>query len=183
MCSFHRFLLAALLPFGLLLPPLRAQKAPSLPDTVAVRYTRPGADCALFPAAATFPTWQNARTPRLGRFTPSHHAVRVTEHALSRVALDHVKGPPKTSYYADYPRLIHAHLTKYQRQYYGFVNPQGHRCLFINLFIEEREEVPGYVPFWLRNPIMVYDGGAAFWSIYYDLTTHNFYDFSHNLEG
>jgi len=179
----HRFLLAALLLFGLLRPPLRAQKAPSLPDTVAVRYSRPGVDCALFPAAATFPNWQDALTPRIGRYTPPRHAVRVVERALRRVALDHVNGPPKTSYYAGYPRLIHARLAEYRRQYYGFVSPEGHRCLFINLFIEQREEVPGYVPFWLRSPVMVYDGGAAFWSIYYDLTTHNFYNFSHNLEG
>ena len=100
----HRFLLAALLLFGLLRPPLRAQKAPSLPDTVAVRYSRPGVDCALFPAAATFPNWQDALTPRIGRYTPPRHAVRVVERALRRVALDHVNGPPKTSYYAGYPR-------------------------------------------------------------------------------
>ena len=102
---------------------------------------------------------------------------------MRRVALDRVNAKPENPYYAAYPGRIQAHLAEYQRQYYGFLTPQGHRCLFINLFYEPREEAAGQVSFWLRGVGKMYDGGEAFWSIYYDLTTLTFFDFDHNNEG
>lgn len=183
MLHYTRLLLTVLLLFGLPRAPLQAQNGPSAPDTVAVRYTLPGADCALFPATAAWPFWLDDQTPRIGRFTPSRRQVRRTEKALRQVALDRVNAEPETSYYAAYPARIHAQLAVYQRQYYGFINPQGHHCLFINLFNEPREEAPGRVPFWLQGAIRAFDGGEAFWSIYYDLNTRTFFKFGHGSEG
>lgn len=155
----------------------------SAADTVAQHYQLPGADCALFPAAAALPADVAARTPHTGRFTPTRQQVAAVEQALRGVALGKVNAQPESSYYAHYPALIEKQLGAYQRQYFGFYNPQGHPCLFLNFFIEHLDEPVGQVPRWLRAPVRAYDGGAAFWSIYYDLTTRAFYRFQHNSEG
>lgn len=90
---------------------------------------------------------------------------------------------PSLSYYANYSAIIQENLKQYQRQYYGFYNPQHQPCLFINFFIERYEEAPGRPATWLRRLVYTHDGGAAFWHIYYNATTKKFYDFSHNVEG
>ncbi|SET75006.1 hypothetical protein [Hymenobacter actinosclerus] len=163
--------------------PVAAQQLPPPPDTIAVPYRLRQADCALFPAAATLPPELAKLAPSPGRFTPTRRDVRTAEKALRRVSLARVNAQLQPAYYAQYPALIQQHLADYRRQYFGFVNPEGHRCLFLNLFIEQREEVLGSVPFWLRQAVWTYDGGSAYWSICYDLTTHSFYDFRHNDEG
>lgn len=162
---------------GAVLPPR------SVADTVAQRYQLPGADCALFPAAAALPADVAARTPHTGRFTPTRQQVAAVEKDLRGVALGKVNAQLESSYYAHYPALIEKQLGMYQRQYFGFYNPQGHPCLFLNFFIERLDEPAGRVPRWLREPVRAYDGGAAFWSIYYDLITRAFYRFQHNSEG
>lgn len=152
-------------------------------DTIATPYQLPNADCALFPAAAALPGYVDAHTPRIGRFMPTGKQVAITEKALVKVEISAVNLLPEADYYAKYPALIKAHLAKYRRQYVGFYNPEHHPCLYINLFDEQVEEVPGAVPHWLRYIIVTYDSGPAYWSIYYDLTTRKFYNFQHAVEG
>jgi hypothetical protein len=153
------------------------------PATIATRYQLLEADCALFPAAASFTPNGEETVPNTGRFTPTRQQVAMAEKALPTVRLQDIYAAPPLSYYANYPTVIKENLKQYQRQYYGFYNTQHQPCLFINFFIEHYEEVPGQPAIWLRRRIRVYDGGAAFWRVYYNVTTHTLYNFSHNLEG
>lgn len=175
-------LLAFIVRIGLNVPAM-AQQPQVTADTVATRYQLPGADCALFPANASLPFSVDESNPLTRRFTPTHQQVAATEKALGMVNLATVNPNPEAVYYAKYPALIKAHLAKYRRQYFGFYSLKHHPCLYINLFDEQVVELPGTVPYWLRSIVVTYDGGAAFWSIYYDLTTRKFYKFHHNSEG
>lgn len=152
-------------------------------DTVATRYILPKADCACFPATAKLPLFLNDSIRQTKRFTPSKQQIITTEKALIEIDLARVNKQPENSYYANYPAIITEQLSTYQRQYFGFYNSQGHPCLYINFFILHLEEPADYTPFWLTTPVRVYDGGAAFWSIFFDLETHKFYGFRHNSEG
>jgi hypothetical protein len=165
------------------LAPASAQTRPTPKDTIATRYQLLEADCALFPAAASFTPNGEETVPNTGRFTPTRQQVAMAEKALPTVRLQDIYAAPPLSYYTNYPTVIKENLKQYQRQYYGFYNTQHQPCLFINFFVEHYEEVPGQPAIWLRRRIRVYDGGAAFWRVYYNVTTHTFYNFSHNLEG
>ncbi|OWP61934.1 hypothetical protein CDA63_16965 [Hymenobacter amundsenii] len=180
---YTRLLFSLLLLVGLPALPGTARPLLSISDTIAAPYRRRRAEYALFPAVATLPPRLAALAPPPGRFTPTPRDARTAEKGLRRVSLARVNAQPEHAYYAQYPALIQQHLAQYRRQYYGFFNPEGHRCLFINLFLEQREEPPGSVPFWLREAVWTHDGGSAYWSICYDLTTRAFYDFRHNSEG
>jgi hypothetical protein len=161
-----------------------AQVASTPKDTVATRVQLPGADCALFPAGASFARYLEDDSLVTKRFTPTRHQVAAAEKALLTVRLQEAYERPVSSYYAQYPAIIKQNLAKYQRQYYGFYNKKNQPCLYINLFYEpyvERSSKP--VPYWLRALIYTHDGGPAYWHIYYNLGTRTFYNFSHNSEG
>jgi hypothetical protein len=181
--AFLCYLLASCLLGKISSYPAAAQTPASPGDTIAFHYQLPAADCALFPAAASLPAHIVATTTSTGRFTPTRPQVVQAERALRKVSLAQVNPHPETPYYAAYPASLQKQLGVYRRQYYGFYNAQHHACLYINFFIESREEPPGQVPHWLRAPVFFYDGGPALWCIYYDLTLHQFYDFQHSSEG
>ena len=177
-----RFLFFSLLAGNLLALPAAAQVLPAPRDTVATRYQLPGADCALFPAAASMGPYSEY-IPETGRFTPSREQVTNVEKILPAVRLQDVYERPANSYYADYPGIIKARLAEYNRQYYGFYNLKHQPCLYINFFPGKYEQSDNKDPHWLHWPIYVSDGGAGFWQIFYNLSTNKFYNFSHNLEG
>jgi hypothetical protein len=180
-----RLLLLCLLASGAVALPVAAQVGPAPTDTVATRYQLPGADCALFPAAATFPSNKVGDIFQAGmrRFTPTQAQVAATERALQAVDLYQVSYRyESTNYYDKYPAIIKKHLALYKRQYYGFYDAARNPCLFINFFMETPEEIhePMY---WLRSAVRVYDGGWGFWSVYYNLTTKKFLLYEHGTEG
>ena len=162
--------------------PAMAQQVAKV-DTVATRYKLPEADCACFPATAKLPIFLNDSIRQAKRFTPSKQQIISTEKALAKIDLARVNKQPDSGHYTNYSSIITKQLSTYQRQYFGFYNSQGHPCLYINFFILNLEEPVNYIPFWLKKPVIMYDGGAAFWSIFFDLKTHRFYDFHHNSEG
>lgn len=151
-----------------------------------MRYQLPGADCALFPAAASFPPTPMGDEYKTGmkRFTPTQAQIAATEQALLAINFDQISYRYElTDYYANYPQLIKSHLSNYKRQYYGFYNGQKHLCLFINFFTEYTEEIHGQPMYWLYYPVHVFDGGYGFWSVYYDLTAKKLFLYEHNGEG
>jgi hypothetical protein len=158
-----RLLLLSLLASSGLALPAAAQTLPASKDTVATHYQLPGADCALFPAAAEITYRIGGGFPVTGRFKPTRNQVRKVEHALPDVDLaKFLRQQPASmqQYYAAYPGIIKANLSKYQRQYYGFYNVQHQPCLYLNFFYEpgvERSSQP--IPYWLRAPIEMNDGG------------------------
>ncbi|UOQ70079.1 hypothetical protein [Hymenobacter cellulosilyticus] len=160
-----------------------AQATPARGDTIATHYFLPQADCASFPAAAKLRRYQETLLKDRRRFTPKKTQIVKTEKALAQADLGRINSRPANSYYAEYPVIIKEQLPKYKRQYYGFYNTESQPCLFINFFIEDREESPNRVPSWLTDFRWTYDGGSAYWSVYYNLKTQKFYDFNHNVEG
>jgi hypothetical protein len=160
-----------------------AQDHPLPSDTIATHYQLLGADCALFPAVARLPQYLDYWVTRTGRFTPTQQQVAAVEKQLPTAPLEKLYDHRPTSYYVSYPSIIRQNIAKYQLQYFGLYNEAHQPCLFINLFIENVKYEPNTIPGWLIYPIHQYDGGAAYWSIYYNLSTQRFYNFRHNLEG
>lgn len=177
---------------GILLRLAPAQVAPTYHDTIALRYQLPGADCALFPAAARFPDWRPEKKLSLTRrFTPTAPQVAATEKALAAVPLLHINPGPKNSQDSTYARAITQRLEQYHRQYFGFYNRHKQPCVFINFlgdypFTPEeaglRPKPAAYVPFWLSRYAFLADGGSDHWSVYYNLATGKFYQYWHNLD-
>ncbi|WP_426059022.1 hypothetical protein [Hymenobacter sp. B1770] len=162
----------------------RSQDSSSRADTVALRYTVLGADCGLFPAAARLLTDEQGNAPpHLDRFTPTLPQAARVELALRTLPLHRVPVLAGYRILPNYPLLIHQNLHRYKRQYFGFYNLQRQPCFYVHFFAATVEEHPGYTPQWLREAFQVVDGGAAFWSIKYNWTTHQFYDFEANSEG
>lgn len=163
----------------------RSKEATAHASTEAVRYQVLGADCGLFsPVARIPPDDEGNALFHQGRFTPTLEQAARIELALRTLPLDRVPVPAGRRIPRSYPLLIHQNLPHYKRQYFGFYNRQRQPCLYINFFPEHFvEEHPGYTPRWLRETISVDDGGAAFWSIQYNLVTHQFYAFAPNAEG
>lgn len=159
------------------------QMTVTVTDTVATAYQVFNAKCALFPAGASMDIMHDS-IANTGRFMPTLQQVTVVEKALPKVDLRRLyEYPAPANYYAHYPALIKKRFKQFYRQYYGFYNAQHQSCLFINLFIYTNEDAPSRVPYWLRTRVYVYDGGSAYWRIYYNIATGQFYNFSHNGEG
>lgn len=79
--------------------------------------------------------------------------------------------------------FIYNNLKKYYRQYYGFYNCQHQPCLYINCFLDDDVAIGhsyDIAPYWLREPVSMLLGGASYWSITFNLTTQEFYDFRYN---
>lgn len=62
--------------------------------------------------------------------------------------------------------VIYKNLKKYKRQYFGYINKNNEHTLFINCFwgneiFHENE--------WLKNRIMVLDGGSYYWNVKYNI--------------
>lgn len=76
--------------------------------------------------------------------------------------------------------IIHRHLKKYKRQYFGYTDEKNDRILFINCFwgkeiMHENE--------WLKQRIMVNDGGSYYWSVKYNIKTDKLFELYVNGEG
>ena len=159
------------------LAPANAQTRPATKDTIATRYQLPGADCALFPAAANM-SGMFMHPKYAQRFTPTKEQVLVIGKDLLPAQMRYLAAnqpPNATMYEHEYRVRISKTLTKYRRQYVGFYNEQQQNCLYINCF--PRNEL---YPKWLQQLVKVEDGGASFWHIYFNLATKQFFDFSHN---
>ena len=62
--------------------------------------------------------------------------------------------------------IIHRKLKKYKRQYFGYIDGNGDRILLINCFWSKNRSDS---EIWLRNRIIVNDGGSYYWNIKFNL--------------
>jgi hypothetical protein len=107
------------------------------------------------------------------RFTPSHEEIELVEMLIRRdlKKANHSKinqglhlGP-----------VIHKRLNKYQRQYFGYVSPQGERIIYINcIFFRYNlfDRLQGFErpdDKWKKQQIEVNDGGSYHWQIQVNL--------------
>jgi hypothetical protein len=85
--------------------------------------------------------------------------------------------------------VIHRKLKKYKRQYFGFIDPNGDRIIFINCFWDQN----GFHRFldkvfydetddtkWKTEEKFVLDGCSYYWSIKVNLTKKTLFDFGVN---
>jgi hypothetical protein len=69
-------------------------------------------------------------------------------------------------------------LASYYRQYVGFVSPGGRRLIYVSAFAPAQIGPPADMgrdtASWRREPVMVCDGGDAFWGLEYDPASRRF---------
>lgn len=66
-------------------------------------------------------------------------------------------------------------LNGYTRQYVGVITPKGEKIIWINCFYSSNPDKD--YSNWKKEPVMVLDGGANYFSIKINLTTKDYYDF------
>jgi hypothetical protein len=73
-------------------------------------------------------------------------------------------------------------LGEYRRQYVGFTSG-GRRYVYVNAFrrdFSDDDPRPEFRDYWRRTPIVVCDGGDAFFGIAYDVERASFADYAAN---
>lgn len=108
----------------------------------------------------------------LKRFKPSKREIETVEKELkvSIKEINHLKpnqgrGCP----------IIHKKIKRYNRQYLGYIDNNGHRIILIN-FIWKKETPEN----WDKQIIEILDGCSFYWNIKIDLESMTFFDFRVN---
>lgn len=136
-------------------------------NTIADHYKTSKFDLAIFPATSL------DMIPGK-RFTPTRKEVEFAELAL-RNQLKELNMPLINQHESP---IIHKKLRKFKRQYFGYLNENGHRILLINCFWKKRK-----LDNWLNSKVSVLDGGSYYWKINFDLNTFKLYDLYINGSG
>ncbi len=73
--------------------------------------------------------------------------------------------------------IIHKKLSKYKRQYFGYIDQNGNRILLINCFWSKNKDDSDH---WLIERIMVFDGGSYYWNVKFNLDKNELFDLAIN---
>ncbi|WP_203255702.1 hypothetical protein [Hyunsoonleella ulvae] len=95
-------------------------------------------------------------------YTPTKKDILRAERQLNK----HLKTLNKALKNQDGPIIIHENLDKYKRQYFGYINEEGHRILHINSFwhtLASKEED------WNQGRRLSFHGGCLYWNIKYNV--------------
>jgi hypothetical protein len=107
-----------------------------------------------------------------GRFTPTIDEVIKFENELRRRIKEINKNRPNQGRH--YGPIIDKKLSKYSRQYAGFINDKGERIIHVGLNWKRNDET------WKNNFVLVFDGGSYHWTIRYNLDKDEFFHFGVN---
>lgn len=107
------------------------------------------------------------------KFTPENEDIDRVENAL-RNDLETVNSQ-RINQTGRNP-IIHQNLSKYRRQYFGYVDQNGDRIIHVNCFWKEK----GRFDNWLDERVTVLDGGSHYWSVKFNLTTGKLFDLQVN---
>jgi hypothetical protein len=121
-------------------------------QTVAEHYKTENFDVAIFPKEYQLHKYEN-------RFTPTKEEITQAENALNK---QFRKFKISKWNLAGGPNILN-NLNKYRRQYFGIIDENGNRILYINAFWSDED---GF-DYWLDKEIFVNDGGSYFWNIKY----------------
>jgi len=122
-------------------------------------------DCAIFPSSS-----------QLGfgnviRFTPTREEIIKAELKLKT----QLKKLNKKKLNQSSTPIIDKNLSKYFRQYFGYIDNNGNKILFINcLWLEDN--FINYSKLFKRN-IEIHDGGSYYWNIKFNLNSGKLFDF------
>jgi hypothetical protein len=106
------------------------------------------------------------------RFTPIVEEVMKFEKELERRIKEINKNRPNQGRH--YGPIIDKNLSKYSRQYAGFINDKGERMIHAGLNWKRNDET------WKTDFILVFDGGSYHWTIRYNLDKDDFFYFGVN---
>lgn len=104
------------------------------------------------------------------RFQPQKDQIITLEKELEINITEINKEHPNQLNKSDY---LENNLSKYNRQYFGFVNNYGERIIFVNLFKET-------INCKTNEEIIVLDGCSEYWQIFYSMDSKKFDGFSVN---
>jgi hypothetical protein len=105
-------------------------------------------------------------------FTPARQEVDDAESAL-RSKLELINKDLKNQ---EESPVIHRRLRRYNRQYFGYINSDGHKVLYISALWKGRNKTNT----WLERYIPMTGGGSYFWQIKYNLSTKELTDLNVN---
>jgi hypothetical protein len=134
-------------------------------QNVAEHFKTKQFEVAIFPESSDEIMQQN-------RFTPTKEDIIKADNAL-KSKLKEVNRNFENQYNSP---IIHRNLKKYKRQYFGFINNKGEKVLYINSLWKKNEKETK----WLRQIIMVSDGGSYYWNIEYNLDNDELMNLSVN---
>ena len=106
------------------------------------------------------------------RFTPTIDEVMKFEKELMGRIKEINKNRPNQG--GHYGPIIDKRLSKYSRQYAGFINDRGERIIHVGLNWRRHDEE------WKTDFILVFDGGSYHWTIRYNLDKDDFFHFGVN---
>ncbi|MFA7616870.1 MAG: hypothetical protein WCY16_09860 [Weeksellaceae bacterium] len=106
------------------------------------------------------------------RFTPAKEEIAMAEQTLKMQLKEINKNQPNQSL----SPVIHKNLKKYKRQYIGFYDENGKKCLLINFFWSDGKNDD----YWLNDFVQVEDGGSYYWQIKYSVDDEQLFDLSVN---
>ncbi|WP_373060337.1 hypothetical protein, partial [Zunongwangia sp. H14] len=98
------------------------------------------------------------------RFTPTKVQVDRAENALIE-NLEELNHELENQEGTRHRPIIHKHLDKYKRQYFGLIDENGDKILYIKALWYKHEASED----WLQRLIDVHGGGSFFWNIEYNL--------------
>jgi hypothetical protein len=67
--------------------------------------------------------------------------------------------------------VLHKKLSKYNRQYFGFLDKNGNKIIYINLIWGK--STPSY---WDKDIVIVFDGCSYYWNVKVNLENEEIYD-------
>ena len=110
------------------------------------------------------------------RFTPTRQEVEKAEIALN----NNLKLLNKQLVNQSPTRTIHQNLHKYKRQYFGYQDEKGNKILLINCFWSKDKDESDR---WLKNRIIVLDGGSNYWNVKFNLDKNELFALDINGNG
>lgn len=123
--------------------------------TKADRYKTNKFDIAIFPANYYDLIGEQRFTPTREEIDKAELALQNDLKNLNRDLINQSSSP-----------IIHKNLSKYKRQYFGYIDKNGDRILLINCFWSKDKDD---LEHWLTGRIMVLDGGSYYWNVRFNL--------------
>ena len=69
--------------------------------------------------------------------------------------------------------IIHRKLSRYKRQYFGYINKSGEKIIWINFIWDKKKDS---LKWWNTEVIYILDGCSYFWNIKVNLSTENLFE-------
>lgn len=107
-------------------------------------------------------------------FTPSEDQIDKAEKALSRDLRKLNKDLEHQNPRSPIDRI----LMKYNRQYFGYINEDNHKILYINALHRDNDST--YIDQFFHKKITKIYGGISFWNVSYNITENYLFDFNIN---